>query len=328
MGKGRCYLFLGPERGEKQDALDALRKSLGPGLEESIFYAGEDDALDMVSALQNGSLFASARLFLVKSAENIRKKDEISLFVDYMAKPQDETTLVLISDETKLDKALESLPGLEKRVFWELFENRKAEWVSARFRRAGFQIQADAVETLLELVENNTEALGRECGRLLLFLDKSRPVEAADIEKWLSHSREESAFTLFSAIAAGDLSRSIDIVHSLLASGESPQAVLPGLVWCFRRLRDYTALVASGRANDFEFRKMGLASPRARKDYENAHERWHDRAGLSSADRALTLIAKCDLLTRSLGQALHGVLMDLLVCSLTKAEFMPICVVE
>ncbi|MDR3276642.1 MAG: DNA polymerase III subunit delta [Treponema sp.] len=323
MTKGRCYLFLGPELGEKQDAVGEIRRSLGGNLEETSFYAGDTAATDMVAALRNGSLFADTRLFSIKNAEALKKKDEVELLAAYMEAPQQNTVLILLSEETKIDKRLETaVSGADKRIFWELFENRKAEWVAGFFRREGYSIGPDAVETVLELVENNTGALRRECSRLVLFLDKKKPVEAADLEKWLSHSREESAFTLFSRIAAGDMPRSIETVHSLLAAGESPQGILPGLVWCYRKLRDYLVLAESGAAhNDFELRKIGLASKKALRDYENAARRF--QPAMEAASGALALIAKYDLLTRSLGQAPQNILMDTLVCKLVTGPAQP-----
>lgn len=271
------------------------------------FYAGETPVSHIVSVLQNASLFAATRLILIKNADALKKKEEIDLLASYMAHPQDDTTLILISEATSLAKGLETpVSSGNKRIFWELFENRKIEWVSSFFKRAGYRISEDGIETILEMVENNTDALRRECSRLMLFLGKDRSVTGEEAEKWLSHTREESAFTLFSRIAEGDLSKSLATLHTLLMAKESPPAILAGLAWCFRKLRDYTGVVESGRANDFEFKKIGLASAKARKDYERASRRYN-------ADTCLSLTAEYDMLVRSGGTGLETILMDLYV---------------
>ncbi|GHT97543.1 DNA polymerase III subunit delta [Spirochaetia bacterium] len=311
MAKGRCLLFLGPEAGEKQDALSDLRRSLekqykAPA-EETSFYAGETSVSEIAAALRNGSLFSDARLFLIKNAEVFKKKEELELLSSYMAAPQDDTTLILISDEIGLAKALEA--KAEKRIFWELFEEKKAEWVASCFKREGFKISEGAIETILEMVENNTEALRRECSRLMLFLGKDAPATGEDVEKWLSHSREESAFTLFSRIATGDLMKSIETLHILLDAKEKSRTILAGLAWCFRTLRDYHALVAAGETGDFEFKKIGLGSSRKRKDYAEANRRY-------VADACLSLIAEFDVLVHSAGTGPEPVLMDLFLYKL------------
>jgi DNA polymerase-3 subunit delta len=306
-----CYLFLGPELGEKLDALEKIRRALPKDTEETSFYAGETPVQDIASIVKNGSLFAPSRLFIIKNVEQIKKKDEAELLISCMENPQDDTVLVLVSEETKIDKRLEdSVPKEQKTIFWELFENKKTEWVEAFFRRENCRIDEGGIAAILEMVENNTDALGRECSRLILFLGKDRTITGEDVEKCLSHTREESAFTLFASLARGNLSGSLEILKSLLGAKESSQAILAGLAWCFRKLRDYLALSASGASNDFELKKIGLGSSRVRSDYIEAAKRW------PNADGLLALAAEYEYLLRSSGSALEDILMDKFIYSL------------
>jgi DNA polymerase-3 subunit delta len=316
MGKGDCHLFLGPEIGEKQDAVEELRRNLKKhygALEEASFYAGETPVSDMVSVLRNGSLFADARLFFIKNAEAVQKKEELELLASYLASPQDDTVLILISETTSVNKGLEkALPRDHKRIFWELFEGRKTAWVSSFFRRGGYEISEAGIEAVLELVENNTDALRRECSRLMLFAEKDQVIGGEAVEKWLSHTREESAFTLFSRIASGDLVKSIETMRILLAAKEAPPAVLAGLAWCFRKLRDYLALTARGSAGEVDLKRIGLASPQIRRDYTAAARRYN----AAGADQCLSLIAEYDVLLRSAGAGLELILSDMFLYKL------------
>jgi DNA polymerase-3 subunit delta len=312
MPKGSCHLFLGPEFGEKQDAIEEIRRNLnkqfGAPPEETSFYAGETPVNDMVSALWNGALFADSRLFFIKNAESVKKKEDLDLLASYMASPQDDTTLILVSGAVSLDKALEKAAGNGKKVFWELFENKKTEWVSNFFRREGFRIDKDGINAILELVENNTDSLRREWTRLMLLAGKDTVVGDAEVEKWLAHTREESAFTLFSRIAEGDLTRSVEILHTLLAARESPVAILAALASCFRKVRDYALLTAAGVSDEFEYKKIGAGSAysRVRKDYAAAGKRY----GVSGADACLSLTAGFDMRVRSSGAGFESILLD------------------
>jgi DNA polymerase-3 subunit delta len=320
MADGKSFLFLGPELGEKLDALEAMRKSLCPEKpqaqssappEETSFYAGETPVSQIVSVVKNGSLFSEARLFIVKNAEYIKKKEDVGLIVPCLQNPGNGVTLVLFSDETRLDKRIEdAVPKDRRRIFWELFENRKNEWVASFFRRSGCRIDESGIAAILEMVENNTDALRRECTRLTLFLGGDKTINARDVEQCLSHTREESPFTLFAAIARANLSGSLDIARALLGAKQSPQAILAGLAWCFRKLRDYFALKETGTVNDFELKKIGLGSPKIRADYMEAARRW------KNADKALAVVGEYEYLFRSSGGGFEEILMDVFVYSL------------
>ncbi|AEJ20683.1 DNA polymerase III subunit delta [Gracilinema caldarium] len=318
MAQGLCYLFTGPEVGEQQDTIQYIRQELtkkyGSTPEEQSFYASETTVSDIVSILRNGSLFSDARLILVKNAEYIKKKEDVELLSGYMTQPQEDTTLILISEEIGIDKKLEAtIPKEHKKIFWELFDNRKTEWVVTFFKRSGYNIQPDAVEAILELVENNTAALRQECSRLTLFLDKNKPVSADQIEQYLAHTRQESAFSLFSQIALGEREKSLEILHTLLDAKESPQAIIAGLTWSFRKLADFLALASTGQLNDFELKKIGLASPRAQRDYREAAKRYT----IHSTMQALALLAEWDVQLRSMGTAIESILMDIYLLKLS-----------
>ena len=308
--KSGCWLFLGPEIGEKQAAIDEIRKTLsggGSAPEETVYYAGETPISSIVSVMRNGSLFADCRLFFIKSAEGIKKKEELDLLASYIASPPDGAFLILISDETSVSKAIEqAIPPANKKVFWELSDSRKYEWVQAFFKKEGLRISAEAIESILELVENNTAALKQECSRLVPFLDKSREVQAADAETWLAHTREESVFTLFTRIAAGDFSRSLETMRMLLAAKETPPAIFAGLASCFRKLAAYIALKEAGVNDDWEYKKIGVSAPGAKRDYSAAARRCDSAA----AETCLALTAEYDLLLRSAFSFPDQILMD------------------
>ena len=311
---GKCYLLLGPELGEKHDALNVLRGRLGTtaGSEtaETSFYAGETQTEEIVTVIKTGSLFNDERIFIIKNAENIKKKDEAELFASCIKHLLPGTTVVLISDETRLDKRIEdAVPKENKTIFWELFENKKSDWLAAFFRRSNCRIEESGIRTILEMVENNTDALSRECTRLILFLGKDKIITGEDAEKYLSHTREESGFTLFAAIARGNLPLSLEILRSLTASKQAFQSITASLAWCFRRLRDYLSL---GSINDFEMKKIGITTYRTRSDYSEAARRW------PKADRALAMIGEYEYLLRSSGSAWEEILLDTLVFHLAQ----------
>jgi len=322
------YLFLGPELGKKQDAVNEIKEKF-PGAEEFNFYSGESSISEIADAILNISLFADSRIVILKNAELLKKKDEIELLASCIKDMEDSTVLILLTEEIKLPAGLEDaflnagVPKPNSKIFYEMFEREKSEWLVSYFRREGFNIDKDCVNMILELVENNTDALKRECSRLIQFIlaDKTKSeknITAEDAEKWLSHNREESAFTLFSRIASGDLCKALESISVMLAAKESAQGILSGLAWCFRKLGDYLSLAESGNANNsFELRKIGLSSPKVKDDYAAASRRYD----IDSAEACLALTAECDMLLRSPVAALENILMDRYILALINAGY-------
>jgi DNA polymerase-3 subunit delta len=311
-----AYIFLGPELGKKQDALDFIRKKLS-GAEESVFYANETAVNIITDAMQNMSLFAEKRIVTVKNAEFIKKKDEVELLASCIKSLDENTVLFLLSDENRLSAGLEeAVPKSNRQIFYELSEKEKSEWVLRFFRQEGFNIEKDGIDVILELIENNTAALKSECRRLVSFLPKDRPIDPREIDRLISHNREESAFTLFSRIAAGDISKALESMAVMLAAKESAQSILAGLAWCFRKLGDYLSLLeTTANPDSFELKKIGLTSPKARDDYPAAARRYN----MEDVEACLAITAEYDLLLRSPVAALENLLMDRYILKLFTA---------
>jgi len=310
------YIFLGPELGKKKEAVNNLKEKFKntQETEEFIYYADETPTNRIADTLQNKSLFTEKQIVIVKNAETIKKKDDVELLVSCINNIEKNTLFILLSDENRIDSGFEKAKA-NQQVFYEMFDRDKIEWVRDFFRREGLNIDKNGIDVILELVENNTDALKRECSRLINFTKgqsetssggKDQPIDVQDIEKWLSHNREESAFTLFSRIAAGDLSKALESLTVMLAAKERAQVILAGLTWCFNKLRDYLSLVESGNVNNsFELKKIGVNSPKAKDDYAAASRRYT----IESTEACLALTAKYDILLRSPVAVMENILM-------------------
>jgi len=330
-----AYIFLGPELGKKLDTVNSIKSKFKgkTDTEEFVFYADETPAVKIIETLQNQGLFADSRIVTVKNSEFIKKKDDIELLVSWTknSRLNDENNiLILLSDETRIAAGLDNARA-NKQIFYEMFENEKTSWLKDFFLRQGFSIDDDCVDTILELVENNTDALRRECSRLINFLKppenktgeqvnsakgQTNSLSLCEVEKWLAHNREESAFTLFSRIAAGNLSKALESLSVMLDAKEKADNILGGLAWCFRKLNDYLTLLKTGNAeNSFELKKIGLSSPKTRTDYISASRRYDTEA----VNACLALTAQYTRLLRSPVSVMEKILLDRYILALIKA---------
>ncbi|MFI3256756.1 MAG: DNA polymerase III subunit delta [Spirochaetales bacterium] len=328
------WLFCGPEIGLKNDAIAKHKndaKHTFGDLDEYTFYAHETPVAQIVSLLQNGSLFSAARFAVVRNAELIKKKEDIALLkelVDAFEKqsklPENDACvswLFFVSDETSVDKKLENLiPKQNRTIFWELFDNQKTEWIQKFFSSMGFSVEHDAVDTILDLIEHNTETLRSECSRFALCFEKGHHITSDDVDNVLSHSRQESAFSLFAALCehsrepAQRLTSSLDILQQIRNSKESSAVqCIAALSYCFRRLKAWHSLHASGQyISDFDLKIKGFASKKMQTQYARAARIW----SIHETALCLALLSETDMKIRTTGTAVEHIELQQLIYAL------------
>lgn len=286
MATPEIYLFTGPEAGEKNDAIqnirDAARQRNGD-LEEFKYYAEDISVADLILKLESTSLFSPALFITLRNAETIKLKSETDLIAEWVKKSTDNpNTLILISDETSVDKKLQNaIPASNCKIFWEMFENKKNQWVQNYFKKNGFSITTDAVEQILDMVENTTDVLKSECSRFFYCFEKNHTITEEDVDKILSHNREENAWTLFDAMYENGKSskerfeNSLEILQKIRISKESSgKALIAGLTYCFRQLRVWHVIHSSKVGpDDSKLKSMGFSKTNQKK-YEQAAKVW------------------------------------------------------
>lgn len=311
MIKTQNWLLLGPEAGQKSDFLTDLKAKLahelGSAPEEHKFYAFETEISDLLSLLQNGSLFSSHKLVLLHNAEAVKAGDA-KLLAGYLKAPSPDATLVLTSDETKLDTLAKALPKDNVKVFWEMFESQKRGWVLNHFRTLGLTIDGDAADFFLEMVENTTDQLRLEAQKLLNFFEKGNTLTLDDLETYLSHSKEENVFTLFEQIAEGDFPRALEVLHKILASKESEGiGLLGGLVWQFKNLLGFQVKLLERMPPEEAFAALKVFSKKQQSTYNKGARRYT----LRDLQNILTLTAEWDFRLRGFRTEYQGLLMEL-----------------
>ena len=248
--------LMGSEEGEKQTWLDEetmrLRKE-HPDMETVRLFAFDVDASTLEDALFSPSLFSSFTLVVLKHYEQLQKNSPVNKVIARYASCSDEpaSRLVVISSESAYSLPSSISKAVRKEdviTFWELFENRKQDWIRTFFRKAGYQIDQDAIRYILDMIDNNTQAMKDTCSLLAIFFDTThgeggRRIRLDDIASYVSHTRSEDGFTLFAQIAKGDLERALSSLHRILVTDSRGYMSIVGiLLRQFRLLESFLTL--------------------------------------------------------------------------------------
>ena len=307
------YLLLGPETGQKQEFLDTVRAAIqrltGEQPEEHRFYPYKAEIRDLVSLLRNSSLFARHKLVTFSDAHELTRKPEVDPLVEYLKHPSSEATIVLMSDGYSVDRRIEKqIPGEQRKVFWELYENQKRAWLQRYFRERDISLDPDAAELILEMVDNDTQDLRRECDRLAQYVGPGSVVDEASIEQLIYHSKEENVFTLFDQIAERNLESVLVVLQTILLSGESePVQLLGGLLWQFRKLLTLARLQEQRYNFEDACKRAGIRGKKSQRTYAAASRNY----SVLDVERIIALTARYEGMLRSVKQDVQRLLIQL-----------------
>lgn len=312
------YLFTGPEFGERNDAIENLKNSVSKkfgSVDNYLFYASETPVNEFMSVLQNESLFSEATFITVKNAETIKKKDEIEIILNWIKNVKSENAvLVLISDEISVDSKIEkAVPSSNQKKFWEMYEDKKLPWLQNYFSKNGYTLTEDAGNLILSLIENNTQSLKAECSKFFICFPKGTKITEETVDKILTHTREENAFSLFDAMSNSQktsqerFQNSLEILQKIRLSKENSSVmIIAGLSSCFRKLSLWHKLRLEGKNDDFNLKINGFSSAKIKKQYLSASKNW--TSGETSA--ILSILAETDMNIRSGGTLLENTLLE------------------
>ncbi|NOY10329.1 MAG: DNA polymerase III subunit delta [Spirochaetes bacterium] len=312
--RNRVFLLLGPETGKKAQFVEKIvgdrKKKYGEKPEIYRFYPYGLDTKDVVSILRNGSLFASSKIVLINKFEELRGKKLLDPVIDYCKDPSDDAVLILLSDSVKdIPVSVKKLVPKENTViFWEMFESEKKGWIINFFNRNKIRIEQDAVNSLLDMIENNTRMLKEECTKLAQFFSEGALITADKIEDFLYHSKEENVFSLFARMVQRDFSSSLDVLDSILLSKETDaDKVLSGILWQIEKLLLFRRLIDSSYQTDEALSKAGIIGKRNQKNYNTGSKNFKT----PELERIIRLIYETKVRLRTYGNELHTLILQL-----------------
>lgn len=271
------YLLLGPEIGQKTEFINRLRReihSVDPGVEQYKFYPYDSKMSEIIIILQTPGLFQAKRFVHLSNIEDF-DSSQMDQLIRALSNLSEDVWVVMTSNLTqtaKIHRKIESVvPEKNKHIFWEMFENRKHEWIQNFFQKENLRITTEALERLLSLVENNTQELGVACDALAGYFRQKDIIDEEDVNRFIVHSREETVYTLFSHIVRSDLSGACESLNTLALSTEGVGVqTLSRLLWQFRRLLRFKELTEGGMSPDTAARQTMILGRHQINLYQSA----------------------------------------------------------
>jgi len=295
------HLLLGPEVGEKnnfiQNIKDSLAKTFGGAVDSYTFYPYDSDISDIISIMRNISLFAQAKVVLIKNCHDLNKSD-VALIAEYIKNPAKDCVLILASDNIKADPVIDkAVPAECKKIFWEMFESTKKGWVVQFFRKEKVEIENNAVNFLVDVLEGDTESLKKECNNLILFFGQNEVITEEKIADFFYSRKEENIFSLFDYIAQGNLEKSVVAAKNMILSGEStPIRMLGGILRQIKNAYEIEKIIAQKKSFSEACTELNIRIKKMQGTYSSAIQNY----SIKDIEKIITLTAYYDLLFRSI----------------------------
>jgi DNA polymerase-3 subunit delta len=286
------YLFLGPELYGRDACRRALMdRFLGPDPPEDAFVRHDLDSLTMAEVLDDAralSLFAPRRVIWVSRAEGAlprsrataadeesgeapSKSDGAAQLADYCRNPPPDVVLVFDSskfefegeDKARTERLRKHFAAVPQVVeFARLAESQVRRLAAGKAKEFGFVLSPGALDLLVEATGASALRVETEIEKLSNFV-RSRGgearVEAADIEALVPQARTTTIFALVAALGRKDRAKALELLDTLLGSGEYLPLALGFLATQFRHaLAAREAGLRGASQIQAHFQRMGV----------------------------------------------------------------------
>jgi DNA polymerase-3 subunit delta len=308
------YLFLGPERFLRREAIAALEATVDEAFRAfnvdavSAAEAGVEAALDLARQLP---MMARRRLVVVSGVDAIKEASEERLEA-YLKDPAPEAVVVFVADS--LDMRRRASTAISKAAtvvrFDPLSEAEALRWVESRVRARGCQIDRGALGALVDLTGTGLTRLAVEVDKLTTHAGGGS-IGLQAVQSLVSRAREHEVWDLTDAILERDRKRALRVLSRQLAAGEEPLGLLGLLASTYRKMLLAKELMGR-RAPMAEVQAAVKLPPWKMGDF-NAQVR---RVSLEQIAAGLTRMAEVDLAIKS-SIGTPALQLEVLVCELT-----------
>jgi DNA polymerase-3 subunit delta len=249
------YFISGDEPLRVLEAADAVRsaaQSQGYGEREVMTVQPGFDWDALAASADCLSLFAERRVVDLRLPTGKPGDDGARALRAWAGRPPEDTLLLVTAGKlepaARKSKWLQALDtaGVVVQV-WPLNTGEFHAWVQARMRRCGLEPTPEAVDLLADRVEGNLLACVQEIDKLYL-LQGGGPVTAENVLSLVADNARYDVYSLVDSALAGQVARSVRMLHGLDAEGTPAPVVLWALSREIRQLAAMAAGVASGRA--------------------------------------------------------------------------------
>jgi DNA polymerase-3 subunit delta len=213
------------------------------------FSAEEDELSAILGQAQTLPMLAPQQVIFVSDVEAWERLGEesrdalVKQISAYMENPAPFSTLVFEADaldqrmklaKTLMEKTVSVAVGLPE----DPVERTKlaVPIVLEMARELGVEVDGEVAEQLADILNGELASIRTELEKLAAYAGERRKITRADIDLLVVSAQKYTVWELADMLAAGESSRALEFLDSLLREGEPLPQMLGALAWAFRKL--------------------------------------------------------------------------------------------
>ncbi|KRK89039.1 DNA polymerase III subunit delta [Lentilactobacillus sunkii] len=254
------YLILGDQSYLSQQIKDAFTKiipeserSMNIGsydMEDTSISAAVEDAISVPFFGERRLVMINRPYFLTGMRTKSKVEQNVDDFLEYLKHPEESTVMVIFAPYEKLDSRKKVTKALKKVAvtveIGKLRENEIKKLVTEKITAAGFNIDHDALDRMVELTGGKLTAMMSDLPKLLLYNNESKEIGIDSVNGLVSRSMEQNVFDLVNSVLQKNPKQSMDIYHQLILENDEPIRINAVLIQQFRLLLQVMILQKHG----------------------------------------------------------------------------------
>ncbi|HRY84686.1 MAG TPA: DNA polymerase III subunit delta, partial [Candidatus Cloacimonadota bacterium] len=245
---GDVYLLVGTDYYWADRISDRIKDRLHKQeqAELIVLYGEEVRSAQLNDYLDSISLFSSAKLILLKNAEQMRKA-ELDILASYMGNPLEEQTLVISAE--KIDARIGAWKKIREAAIQIAVDKPKfagsiREWLEGELKALQKTMSAKAIEEFISRIELDYSTANNELQKLLLLIGGRKSITENDVIQSLGTTRVGALIDFSRALGKRDLRQSLILAYKMLDSDWEPLQVFfqlqkfYTLIWRIALLKD------------------------------------------------------------------------------------------
>lgn len=256
-------------RQKLNEIVEHYKETHESGLNLKYFEGKNLDFEDIKNELQITPMFKEKKLLILnnvfanqefkkeflENSKKLSKSDDVILFYEDKEIPSSDPLYKFLKKQGKC-QVFEALDGQKLR-----------NWLRKEFNQYQTRIEPQALDRLVNFVDNNLWQLSNEVKKLVSF-KKGNEIKVKDIELLVKPKIETDIFKTIDALAAKNKKQALVLLHKHLEKGDNPLYLFSMINFQFRNILIIKDLIEKGKP----LSQAGLHPYVVRKTYQHAQK--------------------------------------------------------